>query len=143
MSDLSPASAINLALRVTTGCGVVAGLFYWGIHTGDTTPEKAALGLLAPALGFGVWGTIDFRRAGRMAEAFRLVEELLISGLAALALVAAGQRALGLALGAVTLAHHALVYVIGERLLKREPAAARDDARPLAQRPSGPVRDAR
>jgi hypothetical protein len=118
VAALSPASALNLALRAVTEAGVVAGLAYWGLHAGDTAAAKVALGIGAPLVGFGVWGGLDFRRAGRLAEPLRLLEELLISGVAAAALYAAGQPLLAWALAGVSIAHHALVYVIGERLLE-------------------------
>lgn len=61
---------------------------------------------------------MDFHQAGRFAEPLRLAEELIISGLAAAALYAAGQHILGGALGGLSLGYHALVYLQGERLLK-------------------------
>ena len=120
---MSPVSAFNLALRGLMEFGVVAGFAYWGVHTGDTTGAKVLLGVLSPAVAFGIWGAIDFRFAGRHAELFRLIEELLISGLAGAALYGAGQQALGLILVGISLLHHALVYVLGERLLKPPPTA--------------------
>lgn len=49
----------------------------------------------------------------------------MISGLAAVALYALGQRALGWALGLTSLGYHLLVYLQGERLLKpRQPETA-------------------
>jgi hypothetical protein len=82
---------------------------------------KFTLGLAAPLLVFGIWGTIDFRGAGRSAEALRLVEELLLSGLAALAPCATRRPALAWTLVAISVAHHALVYACGDRLLKERP----------------------
>jgi hypothetical protein len=111
---------INLGLRALMEFGVVAGLAYWGIETGDSTAAKVLLGVGAPAVGFGIWGAVDFRSAGRHAELLRLLEELAISGLAALALFTAGRQALGVALAAVSIVHHALVYATGERLLGAE-----------------------
>ena len=81
-----------------------------------------------PMLGFGFWGAIDFRWAGKLAEPLRLVQELAISGLAAVALYAAGQRIAGLALGPLSILYHALVYPQGGRLLKHPSGqAARGD----------------
>jgi Protein of unknown function (DUF2568) len=97
--------------------GVVVALAYWGIHTGATTLAKVLLGLGAPVAGFGFWGLVDFRGAGRAAEPLRLVQELALSGLAALAWYAAGQQVLGIALAALSLLYHALVYASGHRLL--------------------------
>jgi O-antigen/teichoic acid export membrane protein len=56
---------LNLILRVLMGVGIVAALTYWGIHTDDSAAPKIALGIGAPVVGFGFWGAVDFRRAGR------------------------------------------------------------------------------
>jgi hypothetical protein len=108
----------TLVLRVTIEVGVVGGLALWGFHTGDGTAASLLLGLGAPALGFGFWGAVDFHRAGRWAEPLRLVQEVVVSGLAALALYAAGQHVLGGALAALSVGYHALVYAQGARLLE-------------------------
>jgi len=119
----------NVALRGLMEAGVVAGLAYWGVHTADGTGAKIALGLAAPVLGFGIWGTIDFREAGALGEPLRLLEELLISGLAAAGLYTAGQHVLGLALALLSIVHHVLVYALGMRLLDdRNVATAGPDA---------------
>jgi hypothetical protein len=121
-------SAVNLGLRVLMETGLVAGLAYWGARTGDTTAAKLLLGIGAPLVGFGIWGALDFRNVGSHAEAMRLTQELVLSALAAVALYTVGQHLLGLLLAAVSIAHHLLVYAIGERLLKApaEPRARRD-----------------
>ena len=108
---------LNLTLRVLMEVGVVVGLAYWGIHSGGGAAAKIVLGVGAPAVGFGFWGAVDFHRSP-LAEPLRLVQELVISGLAAVAWYAAGQHVLGIALGALSIAYHALVYASGERLLK-------------------------
>jgi hypothetical protein len=109
---------VNLALRRLMQLGVVLAVGYWSYHASQRALAKAALGVLAPVLVFGFWDMVDFHRAGRMAEPLRLLQELLISGLAAVALVVAGLPALGWALALTSIAHHALVYALGERLLK-------------------------
>jgi Protein of unknown function (DUF2568) len=119
---LSPLGAVNLALRGLMEAGVVAGLAYWGWQTGGGTFASIALAIAAPVVGFGFWGAVDFRRAGALAEPLRLVQELAVSGLAALALYTAGQHALGAALALLSIVHHALVYALGDRLVKRDPA---------------------
>ena len=98
--------------------GIVAAFAYWGYQTGQTLAIKILLAIGAPLVGFGIWGIIDFHQAGRIAESLRLIEELIISGLAALALYAARQPALGWALGVISIVYHALVYMSGGRLLK-------------------------
>jgi Protein of unknown function (DUF2568) len=107
-----------LGLRVLMEVGVVAALATWGVHTGHSTGTKIVYGLGAPALGFGLWGAVDFHQAGPYAEPARLVQELALSGLAAAAWYAAGQPALGIALAAVSVVYHALVYAFRARLLK-------------------------
>jgi hypothetical protein len=109
----------NLALRRLMQLGVVFAVGYWSYHMSRSALAKAALGVLAPVLVFGFWEAVDFRQAGRLAEPLRLLQELLISGLAAVALVVAGLPALGWALALISIAHHALVYALGQRLLKQ------------------------
>jgi hypothetical protein len=115
---------VTLALRVLMEAGIVFGLAYWGAHTGGSTTERIVLGIVAPVIGFGFWGAVDFHQAGRLAEPLRLIQELVVSGLAALALYAAGQHALGLALAGLSVVYHALVYLAGKTLLG-QPHAAR------------------
>ena len=108
----------NLALRALMEVGIVVALGYWGFTTGSSTGEKLLLGIGAPVIGFGFWGLVDFHKAGSWAEPLRLIEELVISGLAAVALYVAGAEALAWALGLVSIVHHVLVYLLGGTLLK-------------------------
>ncbi len=98
--------------------GIVVALAYWGYETGQTTTARILLGLGAPAVGFGFWGAVDFHQAGSYAEPLRLVQELLVTGVAAFAWFTAGEHALGLALLLVSISYHCLVYAFGQRLLK-------------------------
>jgi hypothetical protein len=113
----------NLTLRGLMEMGIVCGFGYWGYSAGGPFVAKVSFAVAAPLVGFGVWGMVDFRQAGAMAEPLRLIEELLISGLAALALYTASAHLLGWALGLVSVVHHALVYALKGRLIKRAPAA--------------------
>jgi hypothetical protein len=115
---LSKLQGFTLALRVLTEAGIVGALAYWGYQAGTSIGTKILLAAGAPALGFGFWGAIDFHQAGRLAEPLRLVQELAISGLAAVALYTAGQHTLGWVLGLVSVTYHAVVYLQGGRLLK-------------------------
>jgi len=117
---VKPAEVFNLALRAIMETGLVAALAYWGFHTGTGAASKFALGLVLPLLVFAFWGLVDFRQAGRLGEVLRLIQELVLTGLAALALYAAGQAAAALLLAAVSLLHHILVYALGGRLLKAQ-----------------------
>ena len=113
----TPFQWLNLTLRAVLEASVVVALAYWGVRAGENAAGKLLLGIGAPSLGFGFWGAVDFRRAGRFAEPLRLAQELAISALAAAALYAAGRPALGFALAALSIAYHGLVYASGARLL--------------------------
>lgn len=111
-------SRANLALRGFMEAGIVAAFAYWGYRAGTGSAERIALAIGVPAIAFGFWALVDFRRAGRLAEPLRLVEELAISCLAGLALHDAGQAASGIVLVLVSIVHHAVVHWLGERLLQ-------------------------
>jgi hypothetical protein len=111
-------SWVNLALRGLMELGIVIALAYWGYHSGKNTMQSILLSVGAPLLIFGFWSLFDFRKVVATPEPYRLVQELVLSGLAAVAWYSAGQRNFGLALGLISIVHHVLVYVLGERLLK-------------------------
>ncbi len=113
-----------LLLRVTLELAVVATLAYWGYRQGSGTTTSVVYALLAPAVGFGIWGAVDFHQAGRLAEPLRLLEELAISALAAVGLWVSGQPAFAFALAALSLVYHVAVYATGTRLLKPRATAA-------------------
>lgn len=115
---MSPMQTVTLTARATMETGVVGALAYWGYQTGSSTASSVALAIAAPAVGFGIWGAVDFHQLRHIAEPLRLIEELAISGLAALALYSTDQHALGWALAALSAVYHALVYLQGDRLLK-------------------------
>jgi hypothetical protein len=110
---------INLTLRGLMEAGIIAALGFWGLHTGSTPVLKALLGIGAPLLGFGFWGLVDFHQAGSLAEPLRLAQELIITGLAVIALYQTNQPGFGLALAVVFIVQHALVYGTGGSLLKK------------------------
>ena len=107
---------------------IVLAFAWWGFQATGTAAGDIALGVGAPILVFGVWGLLDFRWAGRWAEPLRLIEELAISGLAAVAWYAAGRHALAWTLACVSVAHHGVTYLTGQRLLKNKPATKSSSA---------------
>jgi hypothetical protein len=115
---MSKLSWFNLSLRGIMETGIVLGLYYWGYQIGESTSTRLIFSVLIPIIGFGFWGLVDFHQFGRYSEALRLAQELIISGLAAIALYSAGAHLNGLILGGISIVHHALVYPLGERLLK-------------------------
>jgi Protein of unknown function (DUF2568) len=121
---VSGLSRLNLVLRGLMEAGVVVALASWGFSTGGGTGAKLLLGLGAPLIGFGFWGAVDFRGLGSLSEVLRLLQELIVSGLAAVAWYVSGRHALGAALAGVSIVHHVLTYALGERLLEPRPGPA-------------------
>jgi Protein of unknown function (DUF2568) len=121
---VSPIQKLNLTLRVLLELSVVAALGYWGIRAGQSTSAKVLLGIGAPLVGFGLWGAVDFHRS-RHGEMLRLVQELVMSGLAAAACYAAGRHAPAIALATLSIVYHLLVYASGARLLTPHDTAAK------------------
>lgn len=109
---------VNLALRAATELGIVLAMAAWGLHAGTGPLTRGLLALTAPLLVFGFWGAVDFRWLGRAAEPVRHAQELVLTAVAVLALAQAGAPLLGWALALISGIHHALVVVLGQRLLK-------------------------
>ena len=109
---------INIALRGIMETGIVLALAYWGYYTGESTPIKILLAILAPIIGFGFWGTVDFRNFGRGSEYLRLLQELIICALVTYLLFIVEQHLLAWVFGIISVVHHLLVYLSGEKLLK-------------------------
>jgi hypothetical protein len=99
--------------------GIVAGLAYCGLQFGETTATKIIFCIAAPGLIFGLWGSYDFHNFGKWSEFLRLIQELLLSFIAAFALYSAAQHSLGWILALISIFHHTLVYSLGETLLKQ------------------------
>jgi hypothetical protein len=97
--------------------GVVLGFALWGHHLGTTELVKIVLTVLLPTVAFAFWGLVDFRWLGRSAEALRQAQELVISGAAAIGFVLAGSAVLGWGLVVLSIAHHVLLHLSGDRLL--------------------------
>jgi hypothetical protein len=110
---------VDLALRALMEFGIVLGFAWWGYFVGATIVSKILIAIGAPVVVFSFWGFIDFHQTGRMAESLRLIQEMLISGLAAFVLYLAGKPIFGWTLAALSIVHHIMVYVLGEKLLKR------------------------
>ena len=111
---------LNLVLRVILETGIVLGFGYWGFRQGNTTTWKFIFSILAPLIGFGFWGLIDFHQFGKWAEPLRCTQELLISALAALLLYTSGAHVYSYVLMILSIVYHLLVYISGERLLKKK-----------------------
>lgn len=108
----------TLTLRALMELGVVVALFFGGYHIGGTTSMKIVFALAAPIIGFGFWGVVDFHQAGKLGEPLRMIQELTISLLAALAWYVAGYHSFGWGLAALTIVYHILMPLSGQKLLK-------------------------
>ncbi len=110
---------VNVGLRGIMEAGIVVAFAVWG-YDAATGVMAIVLAVTVPAIGFGFWGAVDFHQMGPLGEPLRLAQELIISGLAALSLYVAGQPFWGWALAIISVVHHAAVYALGGRLLKKE-----------------------
>lgn len=108
----------NLSLRGLMELGLVVALAQWGYLTGGQVWQKTVLSIAAPVVIFGFWGWFDFRYVVANPEPYRLVQELLLTFLAAYAWYSVGYRSLGWSLAMISMVHHALIYLLGERLIK-------------------------
>ncbi len=110
---------LNVGLRGIMETGIVVAFAIWGYHAASGV-MVIALAIVVPALGFGFWGAVDFHQAGTFSKPLRLAQELIISMLAAFALHLVGQPIWAWALVILSIVHHAAVYALGGRLLKKE-----------------------
>ena len=110
---------ITLSLRVLLESTIIAAFAYWGSQSGSSITMRVLLAVGAPIIAFGFWGAVDFHQAGRYAEPLRLAQELLVSGVAATSLAVTGHSELAIAMVALALAYHGLVYAQGGRLLTK------------------------
>ena len=115
-----PLVRTRLVLRWVMELGVIAGLAVWGYQLGSTPVMSTVLAILVPLVGFTIWGLVDFEKVARSGETLRLIEELLLAGIAAAGFLYVGDEYLGWALIIVTVAHHSLVFISGDRLVDRD-----------------------
>jgi hypothetical protein len=116
----SPLIWMNLTMRWILEAGIILAFGLWGYHIGETISTKILLAIVVPLIGFGFWGLIDFHQFGHDAEWLRLVQELLIGALASVAFYVIGEYILSYTLMILSVIYHAMVYLIGERLLKQK-----------------------
>lgn len=101
----------NLTLAFVLELCAVAAFGYWGFQAGGSPLAKWGLGIGASLLMIVVWGAfIAPKAAVAVPEWLRLVLLLLVFALASFALVATGQRSLGVWLFGVAVVNQILVY---------------------------------
>jgi Protein of unknown function (DUF2568) len=107
--SLAALRAANLALKFLLELGALAAFAYWGSRTGPTA-VNILLGVGAPLAMAVVWGTWAAPRAARRLErAPRVILELSVFALAALALIAADAPLVAAAFGAAVVLNAALL----------------------------------
>lgn len=113
-------SGLNVALRGIMETALVIGLGYLGFLLGNQMFWKILMAIMFPLVIFGFWGIVDFHRLKRFGEHIRLIEELLITMLTAAGLYILNAHFVAWSLAILSLLHHSLTYLIGERLLKSQ-----------------------
>ena len=123
-SPTEPLKAANLAVRFLLELSALGSLGYWGVQQGGSVVLKVALGILLPFAMAVFWGLFVAPKAlfGR-SRVRRLALGLLVFGVAAVALVSAGHRALGWTFLAVALVNTVLTYAWGPQPGETSPTA--------------------
>ncbi len=105
----------NLLLRFLLELFALAGLGYWGFHTGSSLIVKLGLGLGAPLLAVVVWGSfVSPNAAVPVSTLVWLLLQLAIFGAAMAGLVASGHPSLAGVLGLAVVTNGILMYVWGQ-----------------------------
>ncbi len=104
--------ALNIGLSFLLELLMLAAFGYWGFQTGTSTLIRVVLGIGTPLLAIIIWGIYNApRSARRLARNPRLLLELFMFSLAALALAAAGQPAAALIFAIFILINLSLAYI--------------------------------
>jgi Protein of unknown function (DUF2568) len=102
--------AANLALRFLLEVAALAGLAYWGAHTGSGV-VKVLLAIAAPVIAAIVWGLFAAPKAARrLPRGPRVVVEAAVFGAAAAGLAVTGQGGVAAVFVALVVVNGALVY---------------------------------
>jgi hypothetical protein len=105
---------INLALAFLLELCMLAALGYWGFTLDQGLVVRVGAGLGLPLLAAVVWGVLLAPRAANgLKEPLHLILELIIFGLAIVALYAAGRPRLALAFGVIYVINVVLRYAWG------------------------------
>ena len=113
---MSIARPLALTLRFLLELCALAAFGFWGWQVGNTLPLKVAAGIGAPLAAAVVWGLFVSPKASiSVPGAVRLLIEAAFFALAVLALLAAGQTTLALALAAGYVLHRILLCAVDRR----------------------------
>ena len=104
--------ALNSTVRFLLELCALLALMYWGIHTGDSMAEGIVIAALAPGAAIFVWWKLVApRSASWLTDTGRLLVEMAVCGLSALALVAAGQTLLAISFAVVAVLNASFLLV--------------------------------
>ena len=105
-------NALNLAVRFLLELCALLALMYWGTHTGDSMAEGIVIAALAPGAAIFVWWRLVApKSASWLTDTGRLLVEMAVFGLSALALIAAGQTLLAISFAVVAVLNASFLLV--------------------------------
>jgi hypothetical protein len=106
---------VNLALRFLLELCALAALGYWGFQTGKGWVMKIGLGIGIPVLIAVIWGMFGSPGASvKLSAPLHLLLELVIFGLPAIALYAAGKHGLAGSFILTVVINRILMYMWGQ-----------------------------
>jgi hypothetical protein len=106
--------AVSLTLQFLLELAALAAYGYWGANTGSSTAVHVVLAIAAPLAAAVVWGLFGSPRAPfHLAGIWRIMLEVAFFGLAAVALIVAGQVVLGVVFAVVVAANIVLLNALG------------------------------
>ena len=104
--------ALNSTVRFLLKLCALLALMYWGIHTGNSMAEGIVIGALAPGAAIFVWWKlIAPKSASWLTDTGRLLVEMAVFGLSALALAAAGQTLVAISFAVVAVLNASFLLV--------------------------------
>jgi hypothetical protein len=103
---------INLGVAFLLELCMLAALGYWGFQTGSSGLVKVVLGIGGPVIAAVIWGFfLAPRSTRRVHDPWHLLLQLIIFGVAAVALAAAGQPTLSVVFAILCLVNVILLRV--------------------------------
>ncbi len=113
---MAPLEGLNGLVRFCLELCAVAALGYWGFGASDSAVVQWLLGVGAPVAFAMLWGALVAPKAPRrLADPARFGLEVVVFGLAAVALADAGQSALAIAFAVVIVVNLGLMFALGQR----------------------------
>lgn len=103
---------LNLLVRFALELCVLVILGYWGFTTGNQGLSKVLLGVGAPLVFAGVWGTFLAPKATmRLSQPWLTLLELVIFGVAGWALYSTGKISLAAVFGVIYIVNKILMFI--------------------------------